>query len=669
MGFGESARRVARELAKAHPESARAQWSLGWVLSFDTVGRDSAPGADFAGAEKAYRAALARDPDESLYYRALGVALERRALRARVSDPAALRETIQLYEQLRGKLKNHEKDADLLRLHLWQGDFQEVARLAEGVEASEDRNAWWVTALAANVGAQAALHKAEQLAQNPAALIERASAMLAVLGRYEQAYALSQLPNVRKSLAVTARTYAAARDRARCESTLHPAALTVARWYREMLGDARGMDAVRERLEKLPEASIDRYSLESAARSVWDAMNRSGDGNTASAAPFVVDIFPCYVRWEVEEKNGAVRVKLFQQGAHDNEPPDVFYARKLGSTYSLVAFRMKGRTVGFSRAIFQALADKRVDEARTWLGWALDETKPYGGDAASYGFYDAVRSLTPSDPAHADEEDLSTLAAIFASGSGIDGRELKVLERAAKRFTHVPAALRAVSYGRSWLLPNEEGASQAALLAPLHQAFPEDGDLWQRYALALYRAKEYGSLSHELDAYDRKYPGNTFAPNWRNYMDWRRGQYGDVIARTQARLNEHRASRGELNNAAWNALFAKTDVHAVIGMAEAACEPEADASLEALHTLATLYAEVDEHDKAHTKLRGIIDRFGDDELSSSVWYTWGRLAEGLGLGDDARAAYTHVEKPEHDSGSDVFVLAQRRLAQLQTLHR
>ena len=101
-----------------------------------------------------------------------------------------------------------------------------------------------------------------------------------------------------------------------------------------------------------------------------------------------------------------------------------------------------------------------------------------------------------------------------------------------------------------------------------------------------------------------------------------------------------------------------------MALAEAACEPESDASANALHTLATLYAETGSLSKAQVKLMAAMNKRGGDEISKHEWYTWGRIAERAGLLDVARESYAHVEKPEIPGETDTYELAQKRLKQL-----
>ena len=665
-GLGLAARKAAEQLVKQSPDSARAQWTLGYVYLFDEAGRDSYPGADFARAEKALRVALARDPDEDGYYTGLATVLTHLALEKRPVDIKRLEEAAGLYEKLRTRFKKHDSDEELLRNYVWREKHREAQRLAEEMGASDDRNGLWVASVASSDGATSAQRKAEQLAGgNARNLLLQSSSVLALMGRYSVARAITDLPSVRPHASTYARTFEYAAKHAECEAKLKPAAKVVVDWMRGYLLAPERLEHIERDLDKLPEHTLDAQSLASNLRAIERSAAAKGRGLQGLMLPFIGDALPCASRWEVEENQGAVRVKVYQVGAPGGTEPSMYLLRPAKQGHALIAAHEKGRTVGFSRAMLLALGEKKLDEARAWAEWAYKEVETYGGHRERYSFSDGAKALWPKDLKSATAEDLTLLAAYLAGGTGDDGRELKVLEAAAKRPGLATDKLRAINFARAWDYWKPELADkQSQLLAEFHREFPEDKDLWERFIGSLYRSKKNDDLARELDAYDAKHKDNTFTSGLRNSMDRRAGRYAKVVERTQSRLEAHQASAGELNNVAWDALFAGGDLNRAVALAEAACEPESDASANALHTLATLYAETGSLSKAQVKLMAAMNKRGGDEISKHEWYTWGRIAERAGLLDVARESYAHVEKPEIPGETDTYELAQKRLKQL-----
>jgi hypothetical protein len=450
-GLGLAARKTAEQLVKQHPESARAHWTLGYVYLFDEVGRDGYPGADFLKAEKALRTAVTKDPDENSYYSGLAMVLTHLALQKRPVDTKRLEEAAGLYDKLRTRFKEHERDEELLRNYVWREKHREAQRLAEEMEASEDRNGLWVASVASSDGATAALRKAEQLAGgNARNLLTKAASLLGLMGRYNVALALAQLPAVRPHAPMFARTIEFASKHTECEGKLAPAAKTVVDFIRGYLLAPERLEHIDDELEKLPEQSLDADSVAAAMhalRASVASLSRVGGNLTL---PFIGDTLACASRWEVEDVNGAVRVKAYQVGAPGGTEPSMYYLRKAKRGYRLIGVHNKGRTTGFSRAILLALDEKKLDEARAWAEWAYKEVEQYGGHRERYAFADGAKALWPKDLKSANAQELSVLGAYLAGGSGKDGRELKLLEAAAKQSGLSADMLRAVNSARTW---------------------------------------------------------------------------------------------------------------------------------------------------------------------------------------------------------------------------
>ena len=77
------------------------------------------------------------------------------------------------------------------------------------------------------------------------------------------------------------------------------------------------------------------------------AISDSGRGMSSLMLPFIGDALPCASRWEVEESQGAVRVKVYQVGAPGGTEPSMYLLRPAKQGHALIAAHEKGRTVGF----------------------------------------------------------------------------------------------------------------------------------------------------------------------------------------------------------------------------------------------------------------------------------------------------------------------------------
>ena len=119
------------------------------------------------------------------------------------------------------------------------------------------------------------------------------------------------------------------------------------------------------------------------------------------------------------------------------------------------------------------------------------------------------------------------------------------------------------------------------------------------------------------------------------------------------------------NNLAWNFLFTTGVTEKAIEYAQQASGAEGSRSSAALHTLATLYAEVGRSVQAREALLESLEIRGRDEPEAHDWYVLGRIAENYGEMETARDDYKRVTVPEDfPRGGSTYLLAQKRLAVL-----
>jgi predicted Zn-dependent protease len=141
-------------------------------------------------------------------------------------------------------------------------------------------------------------------------------------------------------------------------------------------------------------------------------------------------------------------------------------------------------------------------------------------------------------------------------------------------------------------------------------------------------------------------------------LNFAEGKWNDVKKEAMEKLALRKISAAELNNVAWASLIYSDEYADAVKSAETACEL-APTSPSYLHTLATAYAETDEPLKARTKLMESIQSEGGliDEFD---WYVLGRIAESIGLQDEARRAYAKISKPKEPDSMHCYQLVQKR---------
>jgi hypothetical protein len=83
-----------------------------------------------------------------------------------------------------------------------------------------------------------------------------------------------------------------------------------------------------------------------------------------------------------------------------------------------------------------------------------------------------------------------------------------------------------------------------------------------------------------------------------------------------------------------------------------------------LHTLAAVLAERGEPEQAREALIESLDHRGIDRLGDHDRYVLARLAESHAFLDTARDLYRQIRRPEGESETSSYALAQQRLARL-----
>jgi tetratricopeptide (TPR) repeat protein len=116
------------------------------------------------------------------------------------------------------------------------------------------------------------------------------------------------------------------------------------------------------------------------------------------------------------------------------------------------------------------------------------------------------------------------------------------------------------------------------------------------------------------------------------------------------------------NNAAWLELFRGGPSATALDWARRAVDQDRGAARASLNTLAAVYAALDRPAEA----REIFLRsLGEGRpLAGADWFVAGRIAEGWGLTEAARTAYSRVKAEDAGDPTDARFLADRRLAAL-----
>jgi tetratricopeptide (TPR) repeat protein/transglutaminase-like putative cysteine protease len=653
LGYGETARRLSQEAAKADPTSARAAAGLAWLYYFDTFGREGKQGSDYKKVRDGYRKAHELSPKDPSYREQLVTLLLTNNMGIQFGKGAYLDEAIQTITKFRDLYDDKTHDEDLLRAYMWKGRFKEAAVFAAKVAESDNRNALWTAAVAASEGAAAAKQKAEDLAPgNSAKVLYEAASVLAVMLSFDAALKVASLPEVKQYSAASTDYVDAiirARNEKECLKDMHAAARVVFDLTQQLVG---GTITFEEAVKRVRQSAAGEYFDEENIREYAKGLT----SQLSFASPFAASSLACSNRMETEEKAGAVRVKFYI--GKSREPTGVFYLAKNRQGYFWVGMETYPAAEAESKMAFRAISNNRLEEAAVWIEWAKQSLKKYGPEGESYTLSDAARDFIDSDLINASGKDLRIDAALLDQSNTSD-EHIKILEAAKKSISGNEKKRWILDWAVANLLLRKKSRNAALQFESLHRTRPEDISLWQSYITALKYDGDSARRRSEAMAYAAKFPDDAFPKLVLQNLDLADGKWNDVKKETMDKIADRKISAPELNNVAWAALIYSDDYTDAVKAAEAALEISPN-SASYLHTSATLYAETGEPVKARAKLMESIQR-EPDLVDEYDWYVLGRIAESIGLRDEARRAYAKITKPKEPDPMHCYHLVQKRM--------
>jgi hypothetical protein len=416
-----------------------------------------------------------------------------------------------------------------------------------------------------------------------------------------------------------------------------------------------GVDALVEQLKGQNKTG---YFADDSLRSYLDANLPEADAKVT--VHYNLDRLACVFDWQVDESAGIARVKLFRPSV--SEEIATFYLSKAGNTFQFNFMNKDG--AGFSHQALRALDAGKTEVAKVWLGWAHDTFKTWGGRKDSYTTWDAFKEswTAKGQPANEETARLRLAAAALDSFWPQGGEQVRALRTVQKVFDNPKASLRlAFRVSLAAALTRRTPKDALPLFAELRAERADDKNIWRLYARALDEANLHDQLTEELRNYLAHDPDDeSMRARWYE-LRMRRGDFQGAFAEIRERAEKRTIAPGEYNQLAWNALFYDQDLGAILTFAEQGSFLSKNQTYSFLHTLATLYAETGNYKRARDTLFRALNTLEGQRVPDSAWYTLGRIAEGIGLGDASQALYRRVEKPDEPGRYSSWSLAQRRL--------
>ncbi|HWO19019.1 MAG TPA: DUF3857 domain-containing protein [Kofleriaceae bacterium] len=632
VGMGMAARREARRAVLLEPQNAMAHLHLGWVLRHDTFGRPYGFDHDRAGAIAALVRARELDPAQSGPHQELAQLLMRDLRGYRTAPSPYLPHAI---EHLRAahEIDGTAQSGRALAIALLElGTPAEAERVLRALEPSEVRDGALVGVIAAGPGGPpAAIRLADALGTGTArrAILDDATAMLLAARRYDAMRALllhtgaTEIAGYQSAiLQRLARTVPGppGRDPRQLASV----------FFEPRRGDG-GDDAVFWDAQTARELQPLKWPM------ISDEIPRAVLDDLVRAAPDTILVTGGEAAWRIETRRDSWKL--------------VLYAALDRGAAKLLAIEQA--PAGLGRHVLRLVARNDLATAALCLDWLVKDV-PKAADGRIAQLWGAGR---PRD------RDAITLAGALLAGDSDSDRVLPIVTRCASA---LPAARAACDHAiadvlrerRQWRELEAHGAAWIGRAA-------SSGPAWVARMVALAELGRGAEADQLYAAANAAVPGDLLVANGWIEIATQRRDPAEAVRRYDVLLQRPDASASDQNSAAWLRLFTGADLPRALELARKAVGPDRNkARYPALHTLASVLAELGDVQAAFTDGWYAMDKIRRATPDAPDWYLYGRIAEQLGLRDDAIAAYRRAPAYGSRYPFTSHGLAQLRLARL-----
>jgi len=668
---------AAREEAKAatamEPSLAYSWRVLGIALSADELGRDLHRGADVPGAVAALRKAKELDPKDSIARARLATLL--------ASDPKELRRfgpgsdlagAIAELEGLRKDLGSHDGDEDYLEALYNAERFRDARKAAAAMTATSRTQSIALASLAVLEGAESAKADAGRSITSPTerrAALATAAGLLMRRRRYPEAATLfADLVSGSENPAALQGLVSMLQRVKRFEDLPVKPNDPMAPMKRLMVLVAKG-GATEAALGKLLAKNAlpheegskgkPRDKTAVAPGDVAEALQRML-GTSSFDVDVVTDFFFGAELHQEGDEAGGFRLEY---SVPNSSARPAFVVLKEGGEMKLLADSSDLSPLGA-----EAMARAKKGDlagARRLLDWARREhPQDTDGLSPTAAAFPALWTVGANGDAARVR---AAAAALMATGRMYPDAEAPLKEALGKASGPMAMAL-------GWSLASahlamDQWPALAEDTGRLLEAGDHPKDAYRLKSLALRRQHQWDAVEALSREWLEKHPEDVDARELLFTLAADRGDFPGALEAGKKLAAEGRIASRVYNNLAWYALFGK-DLSAAaleepVKWAERAASQANYKDRYSCNTLAALYAEVGRGSDARAMALRAVELSPGSEPDDAYWYVFGRIAEGWGLPEAARAAYGKIQPPKDPPPTDSpAVLARRRLAGL-----
>ena len=663
-GMGQAAREEGRLAVKLQPNSALAQKTLAEILTFDLVGRQYAPGTDYAGARAAYRAAKNLDAGDKYLTENLALLLEHNDEGERYGRGANLKEATAEYRSLSTEDLNSSglKNNPAFTL-FYAGEFEEAKKYGESV--NPQLAGVIVAAETAMNGTQAGITEAQRRAADDANLktiLKTAGEMLMRARKYGVAADLLQAgasgSNASNTMALAAMLRKAQPHRE--EQFKNDPGGLIEKFF-VLLCDAQltpeRMRSLSSRNAQLVLRASDPEDMKKtvlAGRQLHSMFSRSG-----LPADVMVDVVieALQVKTAGDDASG-YRVVMQAPGSKNL----TMYVVKEDGQYKILDSAEKPNAIALE--IMDRLRSQNKEGARILLDWVREDQHVMGGDdpVAGLAFPRMWTKGKVADP----ERMKVAAAALLAQTRETAAAGVPVLEAARNGAQSASDKLNLALALLDGYRSLDQYEKLLRLATELRVEYPDSKRLIGEQETALNGLRRFAEADALAEEQLKRTPDDTDAMRALVRSATAREDYSLAYARGKQIMEAGKAEAQDLNGIAWTSLFTgrveQADLETSIKSTQLGQNSPA-----ALHTLGCVYAEMGKTKEAREVLVQAMDQLGLDEPDANYWYAFGRIAEQYGEREVALQYYRNVERPSKETQipSSSYRLAQNRLKMLQ----
>lgn len=657
-GFGAEARRRAQEAVRANPREGLRHEVLAFVMGHDLYGGYSAPGWDREGTLAALRAARRLEPRHAGYRRALAFTLTRDEFGWLHRPGHDLREALAEYAALERDKALGRFVFDYARTLFFADRPAEVIALVRRHPSSKEAPAYLVAATARLHGiprAVQALRDQAPTASGQKELAEAAADLLVNARQYREAAALLE-QTVPASLKEAARRRRMARTRLQApparDFTTPEAFVRAALWA--MRAPHTEGDAALGRMlhPEVPRAGAPVLAALRRHR-FWLVMSLLEETDYPFAA---IDGLLSTARLLVDgDGRGGYRVRVMT----DAEIQVTFFLRPSGQELRLRALSNSATELGTTA--LSLMAAGHLVAARRWLDWAVALEKPAKDPWEGVA---AVHLILPGRPASEVRMRIAA-ASLLVYDEHQAPMAIGLLRRALAGRLSADERLQAERALHQGLATTERWAEAAGLGRRLAGVAAPRSEVHANYLEALLRLGRHRELQAELDRRLRVRPGDEYLVGLRAEAAYQQGHAtrGRGIQDESVRVNPGKPY--PYNHRAWSALCVPgASLPRALEDARTAVRLSQYREASYLDTLAVVAAEAGalaEARQAIVKAQRLLGMLGPEE---HLQYAHGRIAEQLGLREEAIRAYRSVPREDPREWCTTHALAQKRLKAL-----